>query len=215
MTETTTGYNPTDRRPIAARNLAIMERAANALAARGITPNQISVAGAGFAALAGICFSLTPSFNSLQPLFWILGAVFVQARLLANLFDGMVAIKQGIASPVGELYNEVPDRISDSFILIGLGYSFGGSPELGYLAALFAVGTAYIRAVGKGLTGRQDFCGPMAKQQRMFIVTVTALFCAFSSAYLKAPTFALAIIALASLGTAVRRLLRIAEALRA
>ena len=211
----TESYNPTDRRPIAARNLAIMERIATSLAARNITANQISIFGMASAALAFAAFIATPMSTTFQPMFWIVGAAFVQLRLLANLFDGMVAMKQGTASPIGELYNEVPDRVSDAFILIGFGYSSGGSPELGYLAALCAVATAYVRAVGKSLTGKQDFCGPMAKQQRMFLVTATALFCAFFSSYPTAPTLILAVITLGSIGTSVRRLLRIAQALRA
>ena len=46
-------------------------------------------------------------------------------RLLANLLDGMVAIGRGIASPVGELFNEVPDRVSDTAVLLGLGVAGG------------------------------------------------------------------------------------------
>ena len=207
-------YEPTDRRPIAARNLAIMEKIATKLAATSVTANQISVYGVLSAALAGACFAVTPNLDTGRFIFWILGAAFVQVRLLANLFDGMVAIKKGTASPVGELYNEVPDRLSDTFILMGLGYAAGGSPELGMLAALCAMSTAYIRALGKALVGKQDFCGPMAKQQRMFLVTAVALFCAFSSVYLRAPIVILIIIALGSLYTSGRRLLRIAAALR-
>ena len=125
-----------------------------------------------------------------------------------------MAIKKGSASPVGELYNEVPDRLSDTFILVGIGYAAGGSPELGMFAALGAVLTAYVRALGKALTGKQDFCGPMAKQQRMFIVTLTALFCAFSSAYPRAPILALIVIVIGTVYTSGRRVLHIAAALR-
>jgi phosphatidylglycerophosphate synthase len=53
----------------------------------------------------------------------------------------MVAIEAGTASPVGELYNEVPDRVSDTATLIGAGYAVGGHPTLGYVAACLALFT--------------------------------------------------------------------------
>jgi phosphatidylglycerophosphate synthase len=103
-------------------------------------------------------------------------------RLLANMFDGMVAIESDRASPIGELFNEVPDRVSDAALLIGLGYARGGHVLLGFTAALLAVFTAYVRAMGKVAGGRQEFCGPMAKPQRMLVVTATALWCGLAPA---------------------------------
>jgi phosphatidylglycerophosphate synthase len=129
--------------------------------------------GAGIA-LAATCY--LPSFP--QRLAWLAGALLIQLRLLANMLDGMVAIEGGKASPVGELYNEVPDRVSDVATLIGAGYAAGGDPTLGYLAACVALFTAYVRALGKAAGANQEFGGPMAKQQRMFIVTVIAIYCA-------------------------------------
>ena len=79
---------------------------------------------------------------------WLLAAGTVQLRLLANLMDGMVALASYEASPVGELYNEIPDRIEDVLILIGLGYAAGGAPTMGYGAAVLAVFVAYVRAMG-------------------------------------------------------------------
>ncbi len=89
------------------------------------------------------------------------------------MFDGMVAIARGVASPVGELYNEIPDRLSDSAVLIGLGVA-AGDWALGALAALTSMATAYVRAVGKAAGAPSDFGGPMAKQQRMALATLVA-----------------------------------------
>ena len=82
-----------------------------------------------------------------QPAFaWLAAAVLVQLRLLANLLDGMVAIEAAQASRVGELFNEVPDRVSDAATLVGLGFAVGSVPLLGFLAAILAILVAYIRA---------------------------------------------------------------------
>ena len=64
------------------------------------------------------------------------------------------AVESGIASPIGELHNEVADRVSDAAILIGAGYALGSVPELGFVTALLAVFLAYVRAQGKAVGGR-------------------------------------------------------------
>jgi phosphatidylglycerophosphate synthase len=104
----------------------------------------------------------------------VLTALCVQLRLLCNLLDGMVAVEGGRGSPVGSLYNEIPDRIADSLFLIAWGYVCGFG-WLGWAAALVAAVTAYIRLLGGALGQKQDFRGPMAKQHRMAALTVVCL----------------------------------------
>lgn len=106
---------------------------------------------------------------------WLGAAAGIQLRLLANMLDGMVAIASNRASRLGELYNEIPDRVSDVAIIIGAGYAVGGLPGLGYIAACVAVFTAYVRAVGKAAGATNLFVGPMAKPHRMFVLTLVAL----------------------------------------
>lgn len=48
---------------------------------------------------------------------------------------------------------------------------------LGLSAALAALLTAYVRAEGKALGAPQQYCGPMAKPQRMLVVASLSLFC--------------------------------------
>ena len=217
-------YPPNERRPIATRELKISQRVAGWLARRGVSANAISVAGAVVAIGAGFAFWATSIDETAVRIWWIAGAVLVQLRLGANMLDGMVAIQRDQVSPVGELYNEVPDRISDAAILIGLGYAAGGWPLLGYVAALAAVFTAYVRATAKVAGAPQDFCGPLAKPQRMFAVTVAAVYMGVSPAGWQPtvsdelpcgiPAAVLLLIAAGSLLTAARRLLRAAAHLK-
>jgi phosphatidylglycerophosphate synthase len=211
-------YQVTDRRPIAARNMPIFQRIADRMARVGVSANAISVAGAVCGIAAGAAFAATYFTSGLTlRLLWLLGALMVQLRLQANLLDGMVAIASGKASAYGELFNEVPDRISDPATLIGFGYAVGAWPLLGWLAALLAVLTAYVRVLGKSAGAGTDFSGPMAKQQRMFVVTITAIFCALTPAIWQTwqpAAVALAIIVIGSAVTAIRRLRHIAGKLR-
>jgi phosphatidylglycerophosphate synthase len=161
------------RRPIRARNSRWAAALASLLAGRGIAPNTISCASVVFAALAGAAFlalRIAPSPYAQAALF-VVAIGGIQGRLVCNLLDGMVAIEGGKSSPVGALYNEFPDRVSDSLLLVPIGYA-AGVPWLGWLAALLAALTAYVRVFGGALRQAQDFGGVMAKQRRMAVLTV-------------------------------------------
>jgi len=213
-------YESGDRRPIASREWKLSRAATRWLAARNVSPNAISVAGMMAGLAAGACLAGTAYAERSERVLWFAGAVLIQLRLLANMLDGMVAVETKRASPVGELFNEVPDRISDSAVLIGLGFAAGGSPLLGLAAALTAMLTAYVRAVGKVAGAPQEFCGPMAKQQRMFLVTAVALFCAMAPrswriiSNVNVIELALGVIILGCIWTALRRLMRTGKALQ-
>ena len=86
----------------------------------------------------------------------------------------MVAVEGGKKSALGPLYNEFPDRIADSLLIVALGYAIGW-PSLGWFGALAAALTAYIRVFGGSLGLPQDFRGPMAKQQRMAALTLACV----------------------------------------
>jgi phosphatidylglycerophosphate synthase len=168
----------TNRRPIAARNTGLARRAATALAARGVSPNHISQASVGFAALAGMVFWAGGAVGPvLQAILFVVAAVAVQGRLLCNLLDGMVAIEGGQRASDGPFWNEAPDRLADLLILWGVGAA-AGLPALGLLAGALAVTTAYLRELGRAEGMPPDFSGPMAKPHRMALVTVGAVLAA-------------------------------------
>lgn len=167
------------RRPIKARDTRWAASIAASLAHAGVRPNLISIFSAVFAAGAGACLVATSHWNAVgSAMLFAAAALCVQLRLLCNLFDGMVAIEGGFKTKSGEVFNELPDRFADAFILIGLGYAASMWPcgvTLGWLATALALGTAYVRALGASAGAGQCFLGPMAKQHRMAIVTGTCL----------------------------------------
>lgn len=154
-----------NRRPIRARSSEWARRTASRLAQTGISPNQISVASIAFAAIGAAALAWWPTAAGLVGC-----AVAVQGRLVCNLLDGMVAVEGGKKSSLGQIYNEFPDRIADSLLIIALGYAIY-MPWLGWLGALAAALTAYVRVFGGSLGLPQDFRGPMAKQHRMAVLT--------------------------------------------
>lgn len=156
-----------ERREVRSRSNAAIRRVAAALAKTSVTPNQISV----FSAVAAAAVPL--SLALLAPVAGALVALLaIQLRLLANVLDGLVAVEGGKSSVLGALYNEFPDRVADTLILVGVGYACGAS-TLGWLCALLAALTAYVRTFGGALGLPQSFRGPMAKQHRMAVVSAS------------------------------------------
>src|SRR3546814_18875601 len=96
-------------------------------------------------------------------------AIAIVLRLLCNLFDGLVAVEHARKTPTGVLYNEVPDRVADSLFLVALGYA-AGMTWCGWLAALLAALTAYIRPLGRPVLAPPDFRGPLAQPNRMWLM---------------------------------------------
>src|ERR1043166_6276228 len=211
-----------DRRPIATRNRKWAQSATVWLASRSVSPNAISIAGMCACIVAGFALGLTSvHYNRV---FWLVAALGAQLRLTANMLDGMVALASGRASKVGELYNEVPDRVSDAAVFIGAGFAWGGNVALGYIATILAVFTAYVRAAGKIAGAPNEFCGPMAKQHRMLVVTLACVYAAitpsswqmitFNDSQIGLMTLGLAVIVLGCVITVIRRVTRIAHALK-
>jgi phosphatidylglycerophosphate synthase len=160
-----------NRRPLTSRNSAWAARLASWAVSRDITPNQISQASIGFAAAGFFLFALSSQTDGFtQFLFLIVAAATLQARLVCNLIDGMVAIEGGKGAKDGPFWNEAPDRVSDVLFFAGAGLA-AGQPELGLLAAALAIGTAYIRELGRAEGFPPDFSGPLAKPQRMAVLT--------------------------------------------
>ena len=200
-----------NRRPLASRDRHWAAAVTQLLLRTPITPNQISVLGVAFSGLGA--WALAGAANA--PWSYLLGALAIQLRLLCNMFDGMVAVEGKRGSSAGPLYNEVPDRIEDTFFMVAIGYAIDIS-WLGFVAALFAMFTAYIRVLGGSLGLAQDFRGPMAKQHRMAVLTLGCLAAGVES-YLGSTHYclllALAVVALGSALTAVRRILAISAQL--
>ncbi len=205
---------PSARRPLKVRNLSIMTRIATSLANKGVHPNHISLFSIFFAFIAMISLMILSQqglSNWAMLCLALFSALAIQGRLLCNLFDGMVAVEGGKSTASGELFNDIPDRIADPMIIIGLGFAanqFQINIGLGCMAALLAVFTAYVRTLSASIGAPVDFSGPMAKQHRMAVVTIACVLCAFEIAILESRwslTVALWVLVIGTLITIARR----------
>ena len=201
-----------NRRPLATRSAGWAKWLSAILVKSNISPNQISVLSI-VPALAGAWMLVSTPLSAWK---LVLVVLCIQLRLLCNMLDGMVAIEGGKQSKVGVLYNEIPDRIADSLFIVALGYAIA-MPWLGWLGALLAAKTAYIRVLGGANGLNQDFRGPMAKQHRMFAMSLGCLIGAAELHFngsLNALKITAYVIAIGAGITCITRTLAIAEQLK-
>ena len=163
-------YHPASRRPIAELFRQTANPAVRFCVRQGIHPNVVSYASIIAAAGAALCFWQAKA----APVLLIPGVLFCYVRLWFNMLDGMVALASGKASRSGEIVNELPDRISDVVIFVGVAHSGLCHVLGGYWVAIFALLTAYVGTLGQAVGVQREFSGLMAKPWRMVVLHLGA-----------------------------------------
>jgi phosphatidylglycerophosphate synthase len=160
------GYTPAWRRPIADGFRLTAHRAVRFCVLHRIHADTISYSSIVASAAAALCFWRAAD----SPWLLVVAPVFCCVRLWLNMLDGMVALAARQASPRGEILNDLPDRVSDVLIFVGVAHSGLASPFSGYWAAIFALLTAYVGTLGQAVGVQREFSGPMSKPWRMVLL---------------------------------------------
>jgi phosphatidylglycerophosphate synthase len=156
------------RRPIAPLFRRTADVAVRLCVRGGIHPNTISCLSVLVSAAAGAAFWQI----QVSPLLLIAAPALCYLRLWFNMLDGMVAIAAGKTSRSGEIFNELPDRLSDVLIFAGVAHSGLCSPTPAYWAAILALLTAYVGTLGQSVGARREYGGIMSKPWRMVALHV-------------------------------------------
>ncbi|MFO0809799.1 MAG: CDP-alcohol phosphatidyltransferase family protein [Gemmataceae bacterium] len=213
-------YEPAWRRPIANIFRRTASGAVRWCVAHDVHPNSVSYCSVVAAAAAALCFCQSGH----HPVLLIPAAVFCYLRLWCNMLDGMVALASGKASRTGEIVNELPDRVSDVLIFVGVAHSGLCNPFGGYWCAIFALIVAYVGTLGQAVGVQREFSGVMSKQWRMMTLHVgawtTLAFLWFGEGTIRfcgltVLDWTYLVIILGCVQTIVVRLIRIVRALRA
>jgi phosphatidylglycerophosphate synthase len=158
-----TDYRPISRRPIADAFRRTAHGAVGLCVAWNVHPDAISY----LSIVASVAAALFFWRAGAHPWLLVVAPAFCYLRLWFNMLDGMVALASGKASWRGEILNDLPDRVSDVLVFVGVAHSGLCSPFSGYWAAIMAVLTAYVGMFGQALRVRREFGGIMAKPWRM------------------------------------------------
>ena len=167
---TSSAYQPSSRRPIADAFRATARGAVRFCVRHGIHPDVISYFSVVAAAFAAVSFWQAGS----HPWLLLAGPAFCYLRLWCNMLDGMVALASGQASWRGEILNDLPDRISDVLIFVGVAHGGLNAVVSGYWAAIFALITAYVGMFGQAVGVQREFSGLMSKPWRMVTLHIGA-----------------------------------------
>ena len=159
-------YQPLSRRTIAEVFRRTAHRTVRLCVRLEIHPDLVSYTSIVAAAGAGVCFWHART----MPALLLVAVVLCYTRLWLNMLDGMVALAAGKASRSGEIVNELPDRISDVLIFVGVAHSELCHPLSGYWVAIGALLVAYVGMLGQAVGVQREFSGVMAKPWRMVLL---------------------------------------------
>jgi len=136
----------------------------------GIPPDAISYLSILAALAAALCFWKSGRHTWLL----IIAPLFCYLRLWFNMLDGMVAVAAKKASARGEIVNDLPDRISDVIIFVGVAHSALMNPLIGYWTAIFSFIHRLRGLFGQAIGERREFSGIMSKPWRMVVLSLGA-----------------------------------------
>ena len=142
-----------------------------ALAAAGVTANQVTLAAALLSGIVGAGIGLNPGAR--WPLLVLPGFLFV--RMALNAIDGMLAREHNMKSRLGAVLNEIGDVLADTALYLPLALVPGFSGGLVVVITILAIISEMtgVVAIQIGATRRYD--GPMGKSDRAFVFGLLAL----------------------------------------
>ncbi|HEX2221191.1 MAG TPA: phosphatidate cytidylyltransferase [Candidatus Limnocylindria bacterium] len=143
---------------------------ADRLAARRVSPDLITWLGVPVAAAGGACLALSPGVPTLLLAVPALAAL----RLALNLLDGMVARRTARAHAMGEMWNELGDRLADLLFIGGLAWVPGVGPWLAFPAVIAALLASYVGITSRAAGGSRQYGGVMSKPGRMGVLAIAA-----------------------------------------
>lgn len=143
----------------------------SALAAMGVTANQITVLAMLLSFVAGSLIYMYPDQD--WPLLAIPVVLFL--RMALNAIDGMLAREHDMKSSLGAILNELGDVLSDAALYLPLAVISDINPTLIVLIVLIAVISEMTGVIAIQIGAQRRYDGPMGKSDRAFIFGVIGL----------------------------------------
>jgi CDP-diacylglycerol--glycerol-3-phosphate 3-phosphatidyltransferase len=142
-----------------------------ALAGRGVTANQVTIAALLLSVATGLAVWLSGGAR------WALGLlpIVLLLRMALNAVDGMLAREHDMKSPLGAILNELGDVLSDSALYLPLAAVPCLAPSLVVLVVLLAVISEMTGVLAVLVGAQRRYDGPMGKSDRAFAFGLLAL----------------------------------------
>lgn len=171
------------------------------LKAQGITPNQLTLAGAALSLLTGVIYAKGYLF---------LGGIMLFVAGAADLLDGLLARTTGKTSTFGAFFDSVVDRYADFFVFAGLATYFVRNGEIFWFfvslgVILGSVAVSYTKARAENFI-KNCGVGTFGRAERVLILILASLI----TPLLK---LALLVLLVGTHATAIQRILHTQKAL--
>jgi CDP-diacylglycerol--glycerol-3-phosphate 3-phosphatidyltransferase len=143
-----------------------------ALAGRGVTANQVTVAACALSVMTGL---VVYRWAGTAPAVMLVLPFILLVRMAMNAVDGMLAREHGMTSALGGFLNELTDVISDAALYLPTAVLPAVNPQLVIVFVLLAMCSEFTGVVSaaQGATRRYD--GPMGKSDRAFVIGALGL----------------------------------------
>jgi CDP-diacylglycerol--glycerol-3-phosphate 3-phosphatidyltransferase len=142
----------------------------------GFTANQITTISLILSLVIGILFWFAADY----PVFFLALPIGLFLRMALNALDGMMARTYHQQSKPGEILNELGDVVSDLFVYFPL-IRFENAVLYWVVAFIcLSVVNEFAGILGKAVSGKRRYEGPMGKSDRAFVMGVYGLLCFFN-----------------------------------
>lgn len=162
-TTTTTRVTIYDLKP---RFQALLRPLCRALAAGGITANQVTLLALLLSLAVGSAMALNPERTAL----FVLLPLTLFVRMALNAIDGMLAREHGQKSHLGAFLNELSDVASDAALYLPFALLGGWHAPLAVAVTLLAALTEMAGVVATQIGASRRYDGPMGKSDRAFVL---------------------------------------------
>ena len=141
------------------------------LVAAGVTANAISLMAVVVSAAAGAAIAVGGITGAHALWFAVPPLCFV--RIALNALDGSIARRSRSETPMGVVFNELGDRLSDVLLIGSL--VFVVTPVLALASLSTTLIVSVLGLLATMVNGRRDNAGPVAKADRVGLVAAGAL----------------------------------------
>ena len=180
---------------------ALLRPAVGALARRGVTANQVTLAAAAGSLLVGGLAALGAEARWL----FLLIPAWLLARMALNAMDGMLAREFGQKTPLGAYLNEIADLVSDAALYLPFALIAPFGAAWTGLVVLLALASEFTGALGPLVGATRRYDGPMGKSDRALIFGALGLAAGLAPALPQALALAMPALAALLLLTIVNR----------
>jgi CDP-diacylglycerol--glycerol-3-phosphate 3-phosphatidyltransferase len=149
---------------------AILRPTCGALARKGVTANQVTVAAALLSAMAGAVILWQPEAR--WPLLLLPAVLFL--RMALNAIDGMLAREHDMKTRLGAILNELGDVLADTALYLPLAAVPGLSPWLVTAVVIAGILVEMTGVVGVQIGASRRYDGPAGKSDRAFLFGLLA-----------------------------------------